>query len=167
MSYFATANSALFVAIAFTIHSPARGGGPESVGCSTPPEQAAVRLFEYIEDPNLQVGSPQAYEAIFSKRLLASSSTSAVDSAIKSARSTYQDNRTETPLSRRLAAPPALIPKEDKSFNARGDATVRILSLSARGKIEQRMAVSCEIGDWKVQSFSYGPQDLPVGTTRP
>ena len=158
---------ALVALAAVLIHTSSQSGGPEPVSCTLPPEPAAVRLFENIEDPTLEIGSLQAYEVIFSRRLLASSTIRAVDSAIQTSRNTYQDNRSEAPLSRRLAAPPILVSKDDKSFNIRGDVTVRILSLSTRGKIEQRISISCEGSNWKVQSFSYGPQEMPLGSSRP
>jgi hypothetical protein len=132
--------------------------GPMPVQCTTPPEQASVRLFEYIEDPKVDISSRSSQEAVFSRRLLTTSSPAAIEGALRNARTTYQGNQSDTPLSRRLVAPPVLVPKEDSSWNTRADATVRVLSLSARGKIEQRMAVSCQSGEWKVESFSYGPQ---------
>lgn len=150
-----------FILLCFGIN--ATGGDPARFDCSMAPEQASVRLFEYLEDPNFKLSSDQEYSAIFSKKLLSSSSAMSVNAAIRAARSTYQDNRTETPLSQRLAAPPALVSRQDSSFNPRGEATIRILSLSTRGKIEQRMSITCEAGQWKIESLSYGPQNSPSG----
>lgn len=141
----------------------ANSGGIVGVECSVPPQRAAVQIFEYLEDPDFQFDSEEVHRAIFSKRLLSSSSNSSVNSAIRSARITYQGDRNETPLSRRLAAPPVLFTRDSSSFNQRGEATVRILSLSSRGKIEQRMSITCESGLWKAESFSYGPPEETGG----
>jgi hypothetical protein len=127
----------------------------QGVVCSVPAPQAAVQIFEYIEAPNFQFDSAEEYRAIFSRRLLSSSSNTSVNAAIRSARSTYQGDRNETPLSRRLAAPPVLLTRD----SSQSGATVRISSLSTRGRIEQRMSLICESGVWKADSFSYGPSD--------
>ena len=140
--------------------SAATAGGISGVRCSTPPQDAAVNIFEYLENPDFEFGSEEVYRTIFSKRLLSSSSNATVNSAIRSARRTYQNNRAETPLSHRLAAPPMLISPNDRAFNQRAEVTIKILSLSARGKIEQRMSLTCESGLWRVDSFSYGPQQF-------
>jgi hypothetical protein len=145
--------------------SSASAGG---VRCSTSPQQAAVEIFEYLESPDFEFGSEEVYRAIFSRRLLSVSSNAAINSAIRSARGTYQDNRAETSLSHRLVAPPMLIRPDDGGFNQRAEVTVKILSLSARGKIEQRMSLTCESGFWRVDSFSYGPQEFSgKNTSRP
>ena len=155
-------NSAVTLILTATV-GVANSGGIGGVECSVPPQQAAVRIFEYLEDPDFEFDSEEVYRAIFSKRLLSSSSNSSVNYAIRSARTTYQGDRNETPLSRRLAAPPVLFTRNNSSFNQRGEATVRILSLSTRGKIEQRMSITCESGLWKAESFSYGPPEEAGG----
>ena len=129
------------------------------VPCGVDPREAAVQLFEFIENPSLEFNSDAIYRQVFSRRLLQSSSQSAVNSVIKQARSTYLGAGSETPLSRRLVAPPTLVQSDEPSFNPRGGATVRLLSLTSRGKIEQRMAVTCEEDFWKIESLSYGPTD--------
>ena len=107
----------VFVNLIF-IGQQSLAGSLIDLDCSMAAEQAAVRLFEYIEDPKTRFDSDSSYRSIFSKRLLSTSSNSSVSSVINAARSTYQDNRAETPLSRRLAAPPTLIPRQDDAFNA-------------------------------------------------
>lgn len=147
------------VLILTAIFGVSNSGGIVGVDCFVPPQHAAVQIFEYLEDPDFQINSEDAYRAVFSSRLLSSSSNSSVNSALRSARSTYQSGRNETPLSRRLAAPPVLLTRDSSSFNQRGEVTVRILSLSSRGRIEQRMSLTCESGLWKAESFSYGPPE--------
>ena len=147
---------ALFLAVSV---GNVQSGGIGGVECVVSPQQAAVQIFEYIEDPEFQFDSEDVYRTIFSRKLLLSSSSTSVNSTIRSSRNIYQGARNETPLSRRLAAPPVLITRDEESSNKRGEATVRILSLSARGKIEQRMSITCESGLWKAESFSYGPPE--------
>lgn len=138
--------------------APAEAG--MGVSCSTPREVAAVQLFEYIEDPRFNFDSREEYQNLFSVRLLKGSSSSTVTSLLREARSTYQDNRSETPLSRRLLAPPSIIEQRGSSPRNEGETTVRVLTLSSRGKIEQRMSITCEDGLWKVDSLSYGPPSM-------
>lgn len=130
-----------------------------TVNCSVRAEDAAVRLFEYIENPGFEFDSPEVYRSVFSKRLLGSNSNSTLNSVLKAARSTYQDQGggSATPLSGRLLSPPTSIPPPEPSFNQNASKTIRIPTLSTRGMIEQRMSLSCEDGLWKIDSLSYGP----------
>ena len=129
------------------------------VDCGTPPEMAAVKLFEIIEDPRIDLDRGNVHTSVFSDKLLSRSSNESVNIILRSARSTYQDNRTGSPLSDRLLSPPTLVQGLSKESPIGRDATVRVLSLSTRGKIEQRMAITCERGMWKIEGLSYGPPE--------
>ena len=140
--------------ILMVVAGAANAGG---VSCSERPEVAVVRLFEYVESP--PPNSDQFVRSLFSERLLRSSSGASVAGVIDSARSTYQIGKQNEPLSGRLLGEPRQLPSSSGSFNPRGQATVRLLALSGRGKVEQRMSISCQEGLWRIESLSYGPPE--------
>ena len=153
----------IYVALCVTaISIPMNALAGTFLPCRIDPREAAVHLFEFIEDPSLELDSDGAYRQVFSRQLLQYSSKLALNSVIKQARSTYLGAGSETPLSRRLVTQPSLVQSDEPSFNPRGGATVRLLSLTSRGKIEQRMAVTCEEDSWKILSLSYGPTDSQI-----
>jgi len=118
--------------------------------CSAPPQEAALAFFEFIETPGSESGVQKMAHQIFSASLLSRESTDGVVKFVASTKRTYGFDKFDRPLSQRLAGEPQVSSVSD-------EVSIRILALSPRGKVEQRVSFRCEDRLWKVLSFSYGP----------
>jgi hypothetical protein len=120
-------------------------------------ETAAVSFFEYVESPLGLDSLPSKGRQIFSASIIEAGSLDSAIQTIKTARATYGIDKLRDPLSDRLIGAPKELASGQAGFNPRAQKSIRILALSERGKVEQRVAFSCENGVWKVVSLSYGP----------
>ena len=152
-------NPLCILAAAAVVQVEAYAGGQPTppMPCSVPPQIAAVSFFEFIESPNGQENLRRDGPKVLSRTLMQSSSQTDIIDVLRSARQQYSFDKYEVPLSRRLAGEPQVLSQGQPGWNPRAQFSFRILALSARGSIEQRVSLVCEDSVWKVASFSYGP----------
>lgn len=148
--------SCLVPLLAVAFSQPAAADSPP-LPCSAAPQAAAVSFFEFIEAPGGEDRLVQTSARILSATLRQTTPPGDIARTIKSIKAQYGLDRKEVPLSRRLDGYPKVLAPGQPGFNPRAQQSVRILALSSRGKVEQRVALTCEDSVWKIVSFAYGP----------
>lgn len=150
-------HTVLLMAATAATQMQAFAGPTPPLPCSVPPQVAAVSFFEFVESPNGEEKLRRLGTKVLSQRLTRTTSQQAIIEVVRSARQQYSFDKHEVPLSKRLAGEPQLLNPRQEGFNSRAEVSVRILALSSRGSVEQRVSLACEESVWKVVSFSYGP----------
>jgi hypothetical protein len=152
-------NALCILAAAAVVQVEAYAGGQPKppLPCSVPPQIAAVSFFEFIEAPNGEENLRRDGPRVLSRTLMQTSSQRDIIGVLQSARQQYSFDKYEVPLSRRLAGEPQMLRQGQPGWNPRAQFSFRILALSSRGSVEQRVSLVCEDSVWKVVSFSYGP----------
>lgn len=118
--------------------------------CTVEPQVVAVSFFELIESRDGEPRLADLREQVLSRQLLTSFRD--VQFLIRRTKDEYDIDQHEAPLTSRLVGSPQIV----DPVNPEADVSVKLLALNARGKVEQRVSLTCESQLWKVVSFSYG-----------
>jgi hypothetical protein len=127
------------------------------LNCKSKPNDAAVAFFSLVESPGGEDAIRSEASTLFSKRLLAQESPDTIADFVNLTKKSFEINTEERPLSDRLTVYPESAPIQSGDNQYSRDVAVKLVALSPRGKLDQRVTLTCEEGVWKVVGFSYGP----------
>ncbi|WP_157649616.1 hypothetical protein [Burkholderia ubonensis] len=120
----------------------------------TAPQIAAIQFFNTIEQPNSASYVVRYGPMIFSRSFLDQRSPSQINEFILDQKKRFGLEDVDRSFKDRLER----VPQAPK-FKPSGDVTVNLVALSGRGRILQRVTLTCESGIWKVSGFAYGAEE--------